>query len=131
MTRTYYCKSADPEQTFAHDIVREAVERAEALCKPGTPICEIDKAARDLMDEHGYLKYWTNRTGHFIGQEDHEYGDVSPLNTNPAVPGMIFSIEPGVYIPGKYGVRVEDLILITEDGHEILNHVDKKWEIVG
>lgn len=130
MTRTYYCKSADPEQTFAHDIVREAVERAEALCKPGTPICEIDKAARDLMDEHGYLKYWTNRTGHFIGQEDHEYGDVSPLNTNPAVPGMIFSIEPGVYIPGKYGVRVEDLILITEDGHEILNHVDKKWEIV-
>ena len=44
---------------------------------------------------------------------------------------MIFSIEPGVYIPGKYGVRVEDLILITEDGHEILNHVDKKWEIVG
>lgn len=131
MTRTFYCKSADPEQIKAHDATVEAVKRAEALVAPGVPICDIDKAARDYMDKFGYTKYWTNRLGHFIGQEDHEYGDVSPLNKNVCEPGMIFSIEPGVYIAGKYGVRVEDLVLVTEDGCELLNHVDKKYQIIG
>ena len=59
------------------------------------------------------------------------YGDVSPINKNVAEPGMVFSIEPGIYIEGKYGVRVEDLVLVTEDGHELLNAVDKKYRIVG
>ena len=66
-----------------------------------------------------------------IGQEDHEYGDVSPINKNVAEPGMIFSIEPGIYIEGKYGVRIEDLVLVTEDGYELLNVVDKKYRTVG
>ena len=87
--------------------------------------------ARDLIDEAGYSEYWRIRLGHFIGQEDHEYGDVSPINKNVAEPGMIFSIEPGIYLEGKYGVRVEDLVLVTEDGHELLNAVDKKYRIVG
>ena len=85
----------------------------------------------DLIDEAGYSEYWRIRLGHFIGQEDHEYGDVSPINKNVAEPGMIFSIEPGIYLEGKYGVRVEDLVLVTEDGHELLNAVDKKYRIVG
>lgn len=101
MTRTFYCKFVDDEQ------------------------------ARDLIDEAGYSEYWKIRLGHFIGQEDHEYGDVSPINKNVAEPGMIFSIEPGIYIEGKYGVRIEDLVLVTEDGYELLNVVDKKWRIVG
>ena len=131
MTRTYYCKSADEEQTAIHDLVRTAVEKAEAIIKPGVRFCDIDAQARDLIDEAGYSEYWKIRLGHFIGQEDHEYGDVSPINKNVAEPGMIFSIEPGIYIEGKYGVRIEDLVLVTEDGHELLNHVDKKWKIIG
>lgn len=131
MTRTFYCKSADPEQTEIHDIVREAVLRAEAVIKPGVRFCDIDAQARDYIDEKGYSEYWKIRLGHFIGQEDHEYGDVSPINKNVAEPGMIFSIEPGIYLEGKYGVRIEDLVLVTEDGHELLNSVDKKWRIVG
>ena len=131
MTRTYYCKSADPEQTAIHDLVRTAVEKAEAIIKPGVRFCDIDAQARDLIDEAGYSEYWKIRLGHFIGQEDHEYGDVSPINKNVAEPGMIFSIEPGIYIEGKYGVRIEDLVLVTEDGHELLNHVDKKWKVIG
>ena len=131
MTRTFYCKSADPEQTEIHDIVREAVLRAESVIKPGVKFCDIDAQARDYIDEKGYSEYWKIRLGHFIGQEDHEYGDVSPINKNEAEPGMIFSIEPGIYIEGKYGVRIEDLVLVTEDGHELLNSVEKKWRIVG
>ena len=131
MTRTFYCKSADEEQTAIHDLVRTAVEKAEAVIKPGVRFCDIDAQARDLIDEAGYSEYWRIRLGHFIGQEDHEYGDVSPINKNVAEPGMIFSIEPGIYIEGKYGVRIEDLVLVTEDGHELLNAVDKKWRIVG
>ena len=62
---------------------------------------------------------------------DHEKGDVSSANTAVAKPGMIFSIEPGVYLPGEFGVRVEDLVLVTEDGCEVLNHNDKHWDVVG
>lgn len=131
MTRTFYCKSVDDEQTAIHDLVRTAVEKAEAVIKPGVRFCDIDAQARDLIDEAGYGDYWRIRLGHFIGQEDHEYGDVSPINKNEAKPGMIFSIEPGIYIEGKYGVRIEDLVLVTEDGHELLNAVEKKWRIVG
>ena len=131
MTRTFYCKSVDDEQAEIHDLVRTAVEKAEAVIKPGVRFCDIDAQARDLIDEAGYSEYWKIRLGHFIGQEDHEYGDVSPINKNVAEPGMIFSIEPGIYIEGKYGVRIEDLVLVTEDGHELLNAVDKKWRIVG
>ena len=131
MTRTFYCKSVDEEQAKIHDIVRTAVLKAEEVIKPGIPVCDIDKQARDYIDEMGYTKYWGVRLGHFIGQDDHEFGDVSPINHNPAAVGNIFSIEPGIYIEGKYGVRVEDLVLVTEDGHELLNHVEKKYRIVG
>lgn len=131
MTRTFYCKSANPEHTKIHDIVHEAVLRAEAVIKPGVRFCDIDAQARDYIAEKGYGEYWKIRLGHFIGQEDHEYGDVSPINKNLAVPGMVFSIEPGIYLEGEHGVRIEDLVLVTEDGCEILNKVDKKWCIIG
>lgn len=131
MTRTFYCQSADLEQTRIHDIVHEAVLRAEAAIRPGVRFCDIDSQARNYIDEMGYSEYWKIRLGHFIGQDVHEYGDVSPANKTTAEPGMIFSIEPGIYLDGKYGVRIEDLVLVTEKGHEILNAADKKWRIVG
>ena len=91
----------------------------------------LDAAARDLITEAGYGEYFNHRLGHFIGQTDHEKGDVSSANTAVAKPGMIFSIEPGVYLPGEFGVRVEDLVLVTEGGCEVLNHNDKHWDVVG
>lgn len=87
--------------------------------------------ARDLITKAGYGEYFNHRLGHFIGQTDHEKGDVSAANTDTVKPGMIFSIEPGVYLPGKFGVRVEDLVIVTETGCEVLNHVDKHWSVVG
>lgn len=86
---------------------------------------EISSAKQDTENTGRFV------LDHFIGQEDHEYGDVSPINKNVAEPGMIFSIEPGIYIEGKYGVRIEDLVLVTEDGYELLNVVDKKYRTVG
>ena len=79
----------------------------------------------------GYGEYFTHRLGHFIGMEDHEKGDVSSVNTNTVQPDMIFSIEPGVYLPGEFGARVEDLVIATEGGCELLNHVDKHVKILG
>ena len=131
MTRTFFCKTADPKYAAIHDIVREANEKAEALIRPGVALKDLDKAARDHIAAAGYGEFFTHRLGHFIGQTDHEKGDVSSATPLVAKPGMIFSIEPGVYLPGEFGVRVEDLVLVTEDGCEILNHVDKHWRTVG
>ena len=69
--------------------------------------------------------------GHFIGMEDHEKGDVSSVNLAPAESGMIFSVEPGIYLPSDFGVRIEDLVIVTDNGCEILNHVSKELRILG
>ena len=131
MTRTFFCGEPDEESKKVHDLVREANEKAESIIRPGVRFCDIDAAARDTITAAGYGAYFNHRLGHFIGQTDHEKGDVSSANMKTAKPGMIFSIEPGVYLPGRFGVRVEDLVLVTEDGCEILNKVDKHWKIVG
>ncbi|MCR4627326.1 MAG: aminopeptidase P family protein, partial [Treponema sp.] len=132
MTRTFFYKK-EPTNEYAkiHDLVREANEKAESIIKPGVRLCDIDAAARNHIAAAGYGEYFTHRLGHFIGQTDHEMGDVSSTNTNTVKPGMIFSIEPGVYLPGKFGVRVEDLVLVTETGCEVLNKVDKHWKVLG
>ena len=131
MTRTFFCGTPDPKYAAIHDLVREANELAESMIRPGVKLCDLDKAARDHIAAAGYGEYFTHRLGHFIGQTEHEQGDVSATADVEARPGMIFSIEPGVYLPGEFGVRVEDLVLVTEDGCEILNHVDKHWKSVG
>ena len=131
MTRTWFCGQPTEKQAAVHDLVRRANEAAEALIKPGVRLCDLDAAARSLITAAGYGEYFNHRLGHFIGQTDHEKGDVSSANTAVAKPGMIFSIEPGIYLPGEFGVRIEDLVLVTETGCEVLNHNDKHWALVG
>ena len=116
MTRTFFCGEPKPEYAAIHDLVRQANEAAEAMIPPGVRLCDIDAAARDLITKAGYGEYFNHRLGHFIGQTDHEKGDVSAANTDTVKPGMIFSIEPGVYLPGKFGVRIEDMLYVIEDG---------------
>ena len=98
--------------------------------KPGARFCDIDNAARNTIEKYGYGKYFTHRTGHSIGIETHDMGDVSSINTDILKPGMIFSVEPGIYLPGEFGVRIEDLVLVTEDGHELLNKYNKELNII-
>ena len=100
------------------------------MVRPGVSFKEIDLAARRIIEEKGYGEFFTHRTGHSIGIEVHEYGDVSSSNENLLKPGMIFSVEPGIYLKGELGVRIEDLILVTEDGFENLNHFPKDLKII-
>ncbi|WP_195946019.1 M24 family metallopeptidase [Paraclostridium bifermentans] len=131
MTRTVFYKEAPEKAKEVFEIVLEANKRAIALVKPGVRFCDIDAAARDYITEKGYGKYFTHRTGHSIGLECHDMGDVSSVNTDCVQEGMIFSVEPGIYLPGEFGVRIEDLVLVTKDGHENLNKHDKELVIVG
>ncbi|GAA0103589.1 Xaa-Pro peptidase family protein [Paraclostridium sordellii] len=131
MTRTVFYKEAPEKAKEIFEIVLEANKRAIALVKPGVRFCDIDAAARDYITEKGYGKYFTHRTGHSIGLECHDMGDVSSVNTDCVEEGMIFSVEPGIYLPGEFGVRIEDLVLVTKDGHEVLNKHIKELSIVG
>ena len=131
MTRSFYYKSITYEHRVIYEAVREANEAAIAKIKPGVPLKELDLAARDLITEKGYGPNFNHRLGHFIGLSEHEFGDVSSVNETLAVPGMIFSIEPGIYVTGDTGVRIEDLVLVTEDGCEVLNHFPKTLEVLG
>ena len=131
MTRTRFFKTAPKEYAQIYEIVRLAQQTASDMVKPGVPLCQIDAAARDIITKAGYGEFFTHRLGHFCGQTDHEAGDVSAANKTEAKAGMIFSIEPGIYIPNKFGVRIEDLVLVTPTGYESLNKVDKHCSLVG
>lgn len=126
MTRTVFLGEVSPRQREIYNIVLEANLRGIAAAKPGNRMCDVDNAARNYIAEKGFGKYFTHRTGHSIGLEDHEAGDVSSVNEAVIRPGQCFSVEPGIYIPEEgIGVRIEDLVLITEDGCEVLNHFTK------
>ena len=130
MTRSFYYKTVSGKHREIYETVRAANEAAIAKIKPGISLMELDLTARNLITEKGYGPNFNHRLGHFIGLSEHEYGDVSSVNTTLAVPGMIFSIEPGIYLAGDTGVRVEDLVLVTENGCEVLNHYSKELEII-
>ena len=125
MTRTVFFGKASDEQKRVYDIVKAANAAGRAAVHPGVPMKEIDRAARKVIEDAGYGKYFIHRTGHGIGLEVHEFPDVSTSSEAIAKPGMCFSVEPGIYLPGKFGVRVEDLVAVTEDGCETLNHAPR------
>ena len=130
MTRTFYFKTVSDAHRKVYETAKAANETAISKICPGVPLCQLDAAARDLISAEGWGPNFNHRLGHFIGLSEHEFGDVSSANTWEAEPGMIFSIEPGIYLTGDTGVRVEDLVLVTEDGVEVLNHYPKELQII-
>lgn len=130
MTRTYYYKSVSPKDREIYEITLRANLAAEAAMKPGVRYCDLDATARKIITDAGYGPYFTHRLGHSIGQQGHEWGDVGGNNTEQVKPGNVFSCEPGIYLPGQTGVRIEDLCLITETGVKILNAVPKDLEVI-
>lgn len=130
MTRTVFFGSATEEQQKVYDLVRRANEAGRAAVRPGLPMCEFDRAARRVIEDAGYGKYFIHRTGHGIGLEVHEHPDNSATSQIIARPGMCFSVEPGIYLPGSFGVRVEDLVVVTEDGSETLNALEHEFRVI-
>ena len=131
MTRTVFIGEVSDRAREIYEIVKEANLRGIAAAKPGNKMSDVDKAARSYIEEKGYGKYFTHRTGHSIGLETHEEGDVSSVNDSIIEVGQIFSVEPGIYLLEEgIGVRIEDLVLITEDGCEVLNKVSKELRVV-
>lgn len=126
MTRTVFLGEVSDKQREVYEIVKEANRRGIEAAKPGNKMKDVDLAAKNYIEEMGYGEYFTHRTGHSIGLEDHEFGDVSSVNEDVIKPGQCFSVEPGIYLKEEgFGVRIEDILLITEDGCKVLNEVPR------
>jgi Xaa-Pro aminopeptidase len=131
MTRTVSVGEPSTEAKEVHEIVLRAQEAAFRAVKPGVPAQEVDRAARRVIDEAGYGDRFIHRTGHGIGLEEHEHPYIVEGNADPLEPGMCFSIEPGIYLDGRFGVRIEDIVTVTDDGAARLNHAPRDLTVVG
>lgn len=125
MTRNYII--GDPPEGFteAHDALEAAQKAACHAVRPGVTAASVDAAARDLLVEAGYGEHFVHRTGHGIGLEEHEDPYIVEGNDLVLEPGMTFSIEPGIYLQGRFGMRIEDIVAVTDDGCERLNVLDR------
>ncbi|GHF80372.1 aminopeptidase P family protein [Streptomyces filamentosus] len=115
-TRTVHVGPPTDEERRVHDVVREAQQAGFEAVKPGIACQDVDRAARKVITDAGYGEYFIHRTGHGIGVTTHEPPYMIEGEEKPVVPGMCFSVEPGVYLPGRFGVRIEDIVTMTEDG---------------
>lgn len=126
MTRTVCFGKVTDEMKRVYDLVKAANKAGRDAVRPGVKVSDVDRAARRVIEDGGYGKYFIHRLGHGIGLECHEFPDVSSACGQTELPGMVHSVEPGIYLPGKFGVRIEDLVAVTEDGCETLNHADRE-----
>ncbi|MDQ8703680.1 aminopeptidase P family protein [Streptomyces sp. LHD-70] len=129
-SRTVHVGEPSAEEKKVHDLVREAQNAGCASVQPGVACQEIDRVARTVIDEAGYGEYFIHRTGHGIGVTTHEPPYMIEGEELPLVPGMCFSVEPGVYLPGRFGVRIEDIVTVTEEGGQRLNNTARELTIV-
>ncbi len=128
-TRTHVWGDPPEEFEAVHRVVREAQQAAVEAVDPGVPAHEVDRAAREVIDDAGYGDRFLHRTGHGVGLDVHEPPYITSENDRPLKPGMVFSVEPGVYLADRFGVRIEDLVVVTEDGHERLNDSPRDWRV--
>ena len=134
ITRTFavgHAHSADKELRRVYDVVKRANEAGRKTARPGVEIQEVDRAARKVIVDAGSGQYFTHRTGHGLGLEGHEPPFACEGDTTLLEPGMTFTVEPGVYLPGKWGVRLEDDVVITQDGCESLTTFDRELRVIG
>lgn len=129
MTRTVAIGNASREQRSVYETVAKAQQSALHTIRPGVHCHIVDRAARSVIDER-YPKTFGHTTGHAVGLEIHEWPYFSPSCEQLLVPGMVLTVEPGIYLEGKFGVRIEDLVVITADGYENLTHSPKELIIV-
>ncbi|MFF6994483.1 M24 family metallopeptidase [Streptomyces sp. NPDC008313] len=129
-SRTVHVGEPDAEEREVHDIVRRAQEEACRAVRPGIACQDVDRVARAVITDAGYGEYFIHRTGHGIGVTTHEPPYMIEGEEQPLVPGMCFSVEPGIYLPGRFGVRIEDIVTVTEGGGRRLNTTSRELVIV-
>ncbi|MEM3617943.1 MAG: Xaa-Pro peptidase family protein [Candidatus Bathyarchaeia archaeon] len=130
LTRTIFVGRATMRQREIYEIVAEAQKEAIQTVKPNVKAEEIDYAARKIIEEAGYGEYFTHRAGHGLGLEVHEEPYIVQGNKTKLKPGMTFTIEPGIYLPRKFGVRIEDDVAVTEKSGKLLSTLGKEMMIV-
>jgi Xaa-Pro aminopeptidase len=126
-TRTVWVGAVTDEARHAYESVKEAQEAAIAAVRPGVSTGEVDAAARKALQKAGLGRYFTHSTGHGVGLEIHEAPRVAAGQREALKPGMVITIEPGVYFPGKWGVRIEDMVAVNEGGCEVLTPTSKDF----
>ena len=131
ITRMFVVGDADPEVRDAYAVLVEAQEAAVCAATVGTPCEDVDRAARRVIADAGYGDFFVHRTGHGIGTEAHEDPYVVAGNLVPLVPGHAFSVEPGIYLPGRFGLRLEDIVVAAAEGPVRLNHAPRDLAVVG
>jgi Xaa-Pro dipeptidase len=127
ITRTFAVGAPDPRLAEAYRAVAEAQQAARSAARPGVAAEDLDHAARRVIGERGFGEYFPHRTGHGLGLEDHERPFIVDGNADPLRPGMVFTVEPGVYLPGRGGVRIEDDLVVTPEGCRTLTDYPRDW----
>ncbi len=131
MTRTYHFGEPSAKFREVYQVVLEANLAGEEAAKAGNELQDVDRAARDVIEKAGYGEYFIHRTGHGIGIDCHEGPSAGAGETTIIRPGMAFSCEPGIYLPGEFGVRIEDQVLIEEDGStKVLHKLPKELTVI-
>ncbi len=130
LTRTFAIGEVDPELKRIYELVKNANAAAKAAARPGVACADVDAAARKVIAEGGYGEYFVHRVGHGLGLEGHEDPSMHGRNETSLAPGMTFTIEPGIYLPGKGGVRIEDDVVVTASGCESLSNYPRDLQII-
>lgn len=130
ISRTVSCGAPSGDVRAAYDAVREAQQRAVDAVRPGVPAEEIDRTARDFLTARGFGEYFIHRTGHGVGLDIHEPPYIVAGNRTPVELGMAFSVEPGVYFPGRFGIRIEDVVVVSPSHAVPMTRVTHELTIV-
>lgn len=131
ITRTFCVGEPSARLSEVYSVVQAANAAGREAIRPGVPIEEVDRAARRVVEAAGFGPYFTHRTGHGLGLEPHEPPGIVAGNRALLEPGMVFTVEPGIYLPGEVGVRIEDNMVVTEDGHESLTTFPRELLSIG
>lgn len=131
LTRTFAIGKVDPEFEKIVEITVRANEAGRKVSRAGIPAGDVDRAARSVIRDAGYADFFTHRTGHGIGLEGHEQPYIFAENDLILQPGMVFTVEPGIYLPRRNGVRIEDNVLITAEGAETLSNLPRELRVLG
>ena len=128
LTRVFFTGKITKQMETVYKTVLKAHQKAIAAIKPGVACKTVDGIARKIIADAGFGNYFGHGLGHGFGLDIHESVRMSPLSEQVFEPGMVITVEPGIYLPGKFGVRIEDDILVTNDGHEVLSSVPREFD---